>query len=85
MNMSQIRRSSRLVNLHSLILDHERTLSGLIQKTDKHFEHDIISPLVSSSTFNQPTLNLEPEIAATRDIRVSASHRSPECRFKDTR
>lgn len=47
MKMFDSRHYRRLVNLHSLIQDHERTLSGLVQKTDKHFEDDIIFPLVS--------------------------------------
>lgn len=39
---------SRLVNLQSLIQDHENTLSDLIRKMDKHFEDDPVFPLVGT-------------------------------------
>jgi hypothetical protein len=46
---SQTNDVTRLVNRQALILDHEGTLSDLIQKIDRHFEDDPIPALVCRS------------------------------------
>lgn len=52
LEFSQRERLNRLVNLQSLIQDHENMLSDLIRSIDKHFEDDRLFPLVGNAGFH---------------------------------